>query len=198
MHTHDSGTTGRVRDRGVRLRRRRLWAAVPLALGTLALTAACGSDGGTSTAASSASATAPAATGAALAAASTGIGTILVDGTGLTVYDFANDTGSTSTCTGGCAQIWRPVVAPDPLPASLTGVPAELGTTARTDGTEQLTVGGHPVYTYQGDDAPGQTNGNGLTLNGGLWTAVSPDGTPLAAGSSTDSSAGSSAPSIGY
>jgi predicted lipoprotein with Yx(FWY)xxD motif len=191
MHTHDSETTGQVRDRRTHHHRGRLWAAVPLALGTLTLAAACGgSDGGTSTAASSASASPPTATGAALAAASTGIGTVLVDGTGLTVYDFANDTGSTSTCTGGCAKIWRPVAAPDPLPASLAGVPAALGHTARTDGTEQLTVGGHPVYTYQGDDAPGQTNGNGLTLNGGLWTAVTPDGSPLAAGSS--------APSIGY
>jgi predicted lipoprotein with Yx(FWY)xxD motif len=194
MHSHDSGTPGQVRARGTR--RRRLWAAVPLAVGTLALTAACGSSyGGTTTAASSAPASTPAATGAVLAAASTGLGTILVDGTGLTVYDFANDTGSTSTCSGGCAAIWRPVAAPDPLPASLAGVPAELGQTARTDGTEQLTVAGHPVYTYQGDDAPGQTNGNGITLNGGLWTAVSPDGSPLAANSSAP---GSSAPSIGY
>jgi len=76
------------------------------------------------------------------------------------------------------------VAAPEALPASLPGVPAELGSTTRTDGTKQLTVAGHPVYTFQGDSAPGQTNGNGITLNGGLWTVVSPQGSSLAAASS--------------
>jgi hypothetical protein len=46
-------------------------------------------------------------------------------------------------------------------------------------------VAGHPVYTFEGDSKPGQTNGSGITLNGGLWTAVSPNGSPLAASSSS-------------
>jgi hypothetical protein len=78
-----------------------------------------------------------------------------------------------------------PVAAPDTLPTSLPGVPAELGSTKRDDGTQQLTVAGHPVYTFEGDSKPGQTNGNGITLNGGLWTAVSPNGSPVAASSSS-------------
>ena len=43
----------------------------------------------------------------------------------------------------------------------------------------QLTVAGHPVYTFRGDTAPRQTNGQGKVLNGGLWTVVSPAGVPL-------------------
>jgi hypothetical protein len=35
------------------------------------------------------------------------------------------------------------------------------------------------VYTFVGDSAPGQTNGQGVTLNGGLWTVLSPAGAPL-------------------
>jgi predicted lipoprotein with Yx(FWY)xxD motif len=186
MHAHQIQTTSHVRRPTVPHRRRRTWVAVPLGMGVLALTAACGgSYGGPSNAASSTSAPASTADGAVIAAASTGLGTILVAADGRTVYDFANDTGSTSTCNGECAHDWMPVAAPDALPASLPGVQAELGSTRRDDGTQQLTVAGHPVYTFEGDSKPGQTNGNGITLNGGLWTAVSPDGSPLAAGASS-------------
>ncbi|HLM05157.1 MAG TPA: hypothetical protein VK402_08240 [Blastococcus sp.] len=191
MHIRQIETDLQVRTPTLHGRRRRLWVAVPVAMGALALTAACSSPyGGTSSAASSAPAQGSAAAGAVVAAASTDLGTILVNAKGRTVYDFANDTGSTSTCNGGCAQIWLPVAAPDALPASLPGVPAELGSTTRTDGTTQLTVAGHPVYTYDGDNEPGETNGDGLTLNGGLWTVVSPDGSPGAAASSSSGASG--------
>jgi predicted lipoprotein with Yx(FWY)xxD motif len=157
--------------------RRRAWAPVPLALAALALTAACtGPYGGTSSAATP---TAADGNAAVVATASTALGTILVDGTGRTVYEFANDTGSTSTCDGGCASIWPPVVAPDSLPAPLTGVSGELGSTTRNDGSRQLTIAGHPVYTYVGDGAAGDTNGQGLDLNGGEWNVVSPAGSPV-------------------
>lgn len=182
MHDHENETSLTV---GASTRRRlgRRWIAVPFAMGALALTAACNPYTAPSTA--GASAPAPAATGAPIAAASTGLGTVLVNRQGRTVYDFANDTGSTSTCNGSCSETWMPVAAPATLPASLPGVPAKLGSTQRDDGIEQLTVAGHPVYTFEGDTAPGQTNGNGLTLNGGLWTAVSPQGTSPATGAAS-------------
>ena len=52
------------------------------------------------------------------------------------------------------------------------GLPGKVGTIKRTDGTEQLTYNGHPLYTYIGDSAPGQAKGNNLNLNGGLWNEV--------------------------
>jgi predicted lipoprotein with Yx(FWY)xxD motif len=52
------------------------------------------------------------------------------------------------------------------------GLPGKVGTIKRTDGTEQLTYDGHPLYTYIGDSAPGQATGNNLNLNGGLWNEV--------------------------
>jgi predicted lipoprotein with Yx(FWY)xxD motif len=111
--------------------------------------------------------------------ASTGIGTVLVAGNGRTVYEFANDRGSMSTCTVACAVDWPPVLAPASTPASVPGVSGKLGSAIR-DGSRQLTIASHPVYTFAGDRAPGQTDGQGLTLNGGLWTAVIPSGAPLA------------------
>jgi predicted lipoprotein with Yx(FWY)xxD motif len=194
MYAHESQTTlpastpsgpAGTERRTVRTSGRRRWVAVPFAMGTLALAAACSPYGGTSTAGSSASVPAGSATGAVVSSASTTLGTVLVSKTGLTLYDFANDTGGRSTCNAGCAETWRPVAAPDALPSSLPGVAAKLGSTVRSDGSKQLTVSGHPVYTFEGDSGPGQTNGNGLTLNGGLWTAVSRDGSPVAAGSSS-------------
>jgi predicted lipoprotein with Yx(FWY)xxD motif len=53
-------------------------------------------------------------------------------------------------------------------------VTGALGTITRTGGVIQATYDGHPLYTYVGDTAPGQANGNGLNLNGGLWREVMP------------------------
>jgi predicted lipoprotein with Yx(FWY)xxD motif len=159
------------------IRRGRRRAALSLAAAALALTAAgcaSSSDG------SAGPPPVPAATGEPVCAQPTSLGTILVDGTGRTVYDFANDKNSASTCTdAACTANWPFVPAPAALPASLPGVTGALGSTTRPDGASQLTVAGHPVYTFAGDSAPGQTNGQGQTLNGGLWTVVSSAGAPI-------------------
>jgi Secreted repeat of unknown function len=49
-----------------------------------------------------------------------------------------------------------------------------VGTTTRSDGNPQVTYNGHPLYTYSGDQNPGDTNGQGLTNFGGGWFALSP------------------------
>jgi predicted lipoprotein with Yx(FWY)xxD motif len=144
-----------------------------IATAGVVLSSACSSSDG-----SSGSGPTPPATGKAISAQSTSLGTILVDGRGRTVYVFANDKPNASTCDGACAADWPPVPAPSPLPASPPGVPGALDTTTRSDGTRQLTVAGHPLYTFSGDSAAGQTKGQGITLNGGLWTVVSPAGAP--------------------
>ena len=139
----------------------------------IALSSGCGSSDG-----SSGSGPTPPATGDAVSAQATSLGMILVDGKGKTVYVFANDKTDQSTCTGACSTDWPPVAAPAQLPSSLPGVTGTVGTTTRTDGSHQLTVAGHPVYTFSGDSSPGQTSGQGITLNGGLWTVVLPTGAP--------------------
>lgn len=165
----------------------RAWAPVPVALAAVAVTAACAAPyGGASTTAATQQASQG--TAAVVSTASTGLGTVVVNSSGRTVYEFGRDTGSTSTCTGGCAAIWPPVLAPATLPASLPGITGPLGSTTRTDGGRQLTIAGHPVYTYSGDGAPGDTNGQGLQLNGGVWHAVAPSGSPVTGMGSPSSS----------
>jgi len=95
--------------------------------------------------------------------------TVLTNSQGRTLYWFAPDTSGKSLCNGQCAQYWPPV--PGPAHAG-NGVTGTLGTIHRTDGSVQETYNGHPLYTYVGDSGPGQANGNGLNLNGGLWHEV--------------------------
>jgi predicted lipoprotein with Yx(FWY)xxD motif len=54
------------------------------------------------------------------------------------------------------------------------GVTGRLSTIPRSDGPAKATYDGHPLYTYAGDTAAGQANGNRLNLNGGLWYEVTP------------------------
>jgi predicted lipoprotein with Yx(FWY)xxD motif len=148
---------------------------------TLALALAACSSSASSGSPAAATAPAASATGAAVSTQATSLGVILVDGQGRTVYEFANDTNGVSACNGACAANWPPVAAPSPLPTSLPGVTGQLGSITRQDGTSQLTVAGHPLYTFAGDSAAGQTNGQGKTLDGGLWTVSSAAGAPVTA-----------------
>ncbi len=91
---------------------------------------------------------------------------VLTDAQGYTLYWFAPDTPSRSTCYGTCASYWPPVTG---SPVAGPGVTGRLGTIARTGGVAQVTYNHHPLYTYVGDSAPGQANGNKINLNGGLW-----------------------------
>jgi predicted lipoprotein with Yx(FWY)xxD motif len=145
-------------------------AAVPAA--ALAI-AGCGGGGG-------AAATAPAATPsghpATVGVAKTGLGPVLVDSKGRTVYLFEKDSGTKSACFGACATDWPPVrVSVKPTVGS--GLKASLlGTTKRSDGAPQATYNGHPLYLYIGDQAPGQTTGQGISQFGAEWFALSSGG----------------------
>jgi predicted lipoprotein with Yx(FWY)xxD motif len=104
-------------------------------------------------------------------------GTALVDGSGRTLYLFEADTGSTSTCSGACAQVWPPLLATAGAPATADGVQAGLvATSPRADGTTQVTYKGHPLYYFGGDKAPGDVRGQGIENFGGGWYVVTPAG----------------------
>ncbi len=104
--------------------------------------------------------------GATLKTARIGGVDVLTNANGLTLYWFAPDTRTSSECTGSCAIYWPPVSG---NPAASPGVTGKLGTIKRPGGGLQATYEGHPLYTYIGDSAPGQANGNDLDLNGGFW-----------------------------
>ena len=125
--------------------------------------------------ASVAAANGPGATAAGGSLKTTHIGgvTVLTNANGRTLYWFAPDTATRSACYGTCAAYWPPVHGPV---TAGPGVPGRLGTITRTDGPAQATYDGHPLYTYVGDTAAGQANGNRLNLNGGLWYELTPSG----------------------
>jgi predicted lipoprotein with Yx(FWY)xxD motif len=167
---------------------RRVAAAVGAA-GLVLLAAACGgsstpsaspssaaaSSSSTSTPAASATASAAAAAAVELKTESTKLGTVLTDDKGKTVYWFAKDTSTASACTGACATAWPPVIGM-PQAASGTTLTGRFGTIRRSDGTLQATYNGHPLYTFEGDTAPGQTNGNGIIAFGAAWSAITVSG----------------------
>ena len=95
--------------------------------------------------------------------------TVLTNTNGLTLYWFAPDTSAASRCTGSCTAYWPPVAG---SPKAGPGVTGRLGTIKRPGGGVQATYDGHPLYTYVGDNGPGQAQGNNLNLNGGLWYEV--------------------------
>jgi predicted lipoprotein with Yx(FWY)xxD motif len=109
----------------------------------------------------------------ALKAVRIGAVTVLADANGHTLYWFAPDTVARSACYGSCAAYWPPVKGPATAGPGVTGT---LSVLTRSDGSVQAAYDGHPLYTYVGDSAPGQANGNGLNLNGGLWHEVPASG----------------------
>ena len=137
---------------------------------TLALLlSACGDD--------AAPATAPEpADEVAVSVASTDLGEVLVDHEGMTLYMFDNDEGGESACYDDCADNWPPLVVDDAATASDGADASLLGTTERTDGTTQVTYADQPLYYWVGDDAPGDTQGQGV---GDIWWVVAPDGAPV-------------------
>lgn len=107
----------------------------------------------------------------------TGLGTILAAGPKrLTVYLFAADTGSTSTCSEACAQVWPPVSTSGSPRAEGGASAADLGTTTRSDGTKQVTYKGHPLYYYVSDQQSGETTGQGVNSFGAPWYVLSAAG----------------------
>jgi predicted lipoprotein with Yx(FWY)xxD motif len=149
-------------------------AATVLAGGGIGLTAAL-SGGGPSGAVYGAASAAAAAPGVGTAALAPGAA--LVDSNGHALYLFEADTGTTSACNGLCAHVWPPLLTHANPPTASGAAQAQLfGTTARGDGTLQVTYNGHPLYYFAGDLAPGDTYGQGLNQFGGHWYVVTSAG----------------------
>jgi predicted lipoprotein with Yx(FWY)xxD motif len=108
-----------------------------------------------------------------------GLGQVLVDSEGHTLYAFSGDGEGTPTCEGACAKAWPPLLVEQGEPEPSNGAGASrLGTVKRADGTRQVTYAGHPLYSFSGDRSPGQANGNGSTAFGGTWEALKGSGAP--------------------
>jgi predicted lipoprotein with Yx(FWY)xxD motif len=147
-----------------------------------------GSGGASPSSSPSMSASSSASSATALKTASTSLGTVLVDGKGLTVYVFDKDTANSgmSACAGQCIAQWPAVVADSSTP-KVDGVTGKVGTITGTDGKLQVTVNGLPLYTFAGDSSAGDVTGQGV---GGIWWAVGADGNKISSTATPAASAG--------
>lgn len=107
------------------------------------------------------------------AEAVTGIGNVVTDEKGMTLYSFGKDQANPSkwTCAGSCTKTWTPVITEGSVQTS--GVDKSLLGTVHRDGKPQLTLAGWPLYRYVGDTAAGQVNGQGKDKE---WYAITPTG----------------------
>jgi predicted lipoprotein with Yx(FWY)xxD motif len=97
--------------------------------------------------------------------------TILTNAQGMTLYYRTTDMPPTTVCSGGCASAWPPLlVSGSSTPTSATSLPGKLNVQTDANGN-QVEYNGHPLYTFSGDTAPGQTTGEGF---GGIWHVVTP------------------------
>jgi len=105
------------------------------------------------------------------------LGEVVVDAEGMVVYYFTNDEANSgvSACEGGCLEAWPPVLTDSETPEA-EGVTGELGTIETPDGELQVTINGMPIYYFAEDEAPGDTNGQGVNE---VWYVVAPDGTMI-------------------
>jgi predicted lipoprotein with Yx(FWY)xxD motif len=156
----DTGPAALLRQPAARL----TWATAGVAIVALALLgAAAGTAGGSGAVTASGG----------LRTTTIGGARVLTNAKGLTLYWFAPDSTTASTCYGSCAVYWPPVKGPVTAGA---GIPGRLGTIKRTDGSVQATYDGHPLYTYIADHSPGEAHGNNVKLNGGVWHEVTVSG----------------------
>ncbi|HEY2427783.1 MAG TPA: hypothetical protein VGI06_02550 [Acidimicrobiales bacterium] len=183
-------------------RRARRWlAAGALTAATTIALAACGSS-----ASSKSSAAAPPSTGgfAVSTASVAGVGTVLVDGSGNTLYVLSSEKGGKLTCTdaNGCTAVWPDTELPSGVTQATAGSGVQaslLGTVKSSDGHLYVTYASYPLYRFSGDNAAGTAHGEGITSFGGTWYAVTPSGSFATAAASGGSSttAGSSSSSSG-
>jgi predicted lipoprotein with Yx(FWY)xxD motif len=102
-----------------------------------------------------------------------GLGTILVNNKGFTLYMFKPDKQKRVTCTGSCAVIWPPLKVKSGQKPTAGGLARKrlLGTYGRV-----VSYNKWPLYTYITDRKPGQATGQAVNNSGGLWYVLSPRG----------------------
>ena len=104
----------------------------------------------------------------------TSLGSILVNSSGRTLYEFTKDRGNKNSCVAisGCSTVW-PSLKASGRPTAGAGIKASLLSSTSGD---QVTYAGHPLYTYSGDSGPGATSYVGVKAFGGAWYALNASG----------------------
>ena len=170
-----------------------------LALVTAGTVAACGSSSSSTrpgSPGSSAPAVASSAASVTISAKSVpGVGAVLVNGQGQTLYMLTSEKGGKITCTAanGCTQAWPETVLANGATAATAGGGVQsslLGTVKDASGNLEVTYNHWPLYTFSGDSGPGVAKGQGLTSFGGTWYVLNGSGNPVTSSQSGTASSG--------
>lgn len=127
-----------------------------------------------------------------------GVGTVLSDQMGMTLYVTDAEKDGTIKCVEDCAGFWPPLEAGADLPSSVDGITGKIGSVKRPDGKMQVTIDGRPLYMFEDDKGAGTAKGNGFEDDfmgtHFVWHAMTADG-PLAGGESSSPAPSSSSSS---
>jgi len=164
-----------------------LGAAAILALAACSKSTTTGTGSASSPSASASQTASPDAAITITTASLPGVGTVLVNGNGQTLYLLSSEQGGKLTCTddNGCTKVWPDTELPSGKTAGIagTGVQASLLSTVKsTDGKLYLTYNTFPLYTFTGDTKTGTAAGQGITSFGGTWSAITPAGVAATTG----------------
>jgi predicted lipoprotein with Yx(FWY)xxD motif len=185
---------------------------VSLIFGAAVTVAACGSSATTSSSGSSPSAAAAGSSSASNAGASassavtvsaksvSGLGTVLVNQKGQTLYMLTSEKGGKITCTAsnGCLHAWPEINLPSGTTAAKAGSGVQsslLGTVKGGAGKTEVTYNGWPLYTFIGDSSAGMAKGQGISNFGGTWYVLNSSGNPVTSKTTSSSSSSSSSSS---
>jgi predicted lipoprotein with Yx(FWY)xxD motif len=113
-----------------------------------------------------------------------GLGPVLVNGRGLTLYLLTSEKGGKITCTNsnGCTQVWPETVLSQGMTTVTVGAGVRsslLGTVKDASGRREATYNHWPLYTFAGDAGPGVAHGQRLTSFGGTWYVLNAAGNPV-------------------
>jgi predicted lipoprotein with Yx(FWY)xxD motif len=99
---------------------------------------------------------------------------VAVDSRGFVVYTLSGETTHHVKCTraSGCLSFWFPVTASSAKKlAKAKGIDGKLRIWHRGN-ISQVTLKGHPLYTFMGDTRKRQANGQQIRSFGGTWKVV--------------------------
>lgn len=116
---------------------------------------------------------------------------------GFAVYLLTGDSKHHPECLSkACLAAWPPVTVPSgKKPTKAPGIAGRLGVWRHKAGRRtinQVTLAGHPLYTFAGDSNNGAANGQGITIGPHVWQVITASasgggGSPGGGGSGTAS-----------
>ncbi len=103
----------------------------------------------------------------------THFGSVVANDRGQAVYTYADDTPTGSACNADWCLVDWPPLRSEGAPTKPASITAPVGLINGAGGTSQVTLDGHPLYTFAGDLHPGDVRGEGI---GGDWFLITPSG----------------------